>query len=336
MPEGTGIGVYPFGEVGYARENDEVSSTYLGRHLTFTEAQITGHEHDFPTKGHPVVVNENIVGVSFTTATAVGDQVTIDTEGIWLLSVVALNPASVAVVAGDELFINKSTAIISNNDNKNTHCHFGYALGGVNAGQTAIISVKVHWDPDDALESVGVSGTPEVNALASVRFREYHYEATGGGYPKGDYLALTISTTICTSAQALRRVLQWQNDPLAWVSGYAAVGEFDLVVTAGVGGATSMKTSCAIFLTSSMDLTGINTMNFQASWIRIQEYATSHLNQINNLIELNDQDGGDYPYAANGGRLFSTSGDMATNHVLRFMCNGDFYYILCSDTFAGA
>jgi len=88
--------------------------------------------------------------------------------------VVALNPAAVAVVAGDELFINKTTGIISNNMNKATHCHFGYALGGVAAGQTAIISVKVHWDPDDASEEmVGVTEIPYVNDEAGKLFRGF-------------------------------------------------------------------------------------------------------------------------------------------------------------------
>ena len=121
MPHGTGIGVYPYGEVGDARENDEVSSTYEGRHLTFDETEITGHEHTWPTKGHPVVVGESIVGIALNTAAAITDFVTIDTEGIWLQSVVALNPAAVAVVAGDELFIIqkgkiKITKVVDNNE----------------------------------------------------------------------------------------------------------------------------------------------------------------------------------------------------------------------------
>ena len=329
-----GTGVYALGTA--ALLNTEVSSTYEGRHLTFLESDITTEDpaHAFQQKGHPCMVGDDIVGVAFTTCTAASDYVAIDTEGIFYLTVDA-TVGNGPVTVGDQLYINKTTAVISNDDNKNTNAHFGYALGGVAEGETAVIVVKVHWSPDDATEQVGASGDTYVSSLASKRFREYHYEATGGGYPKGDYLALTISTTICTSAQALRRVLQWQNDPLAWVSGYAAVGEFDLVVTAGVGGANSMKTTCAIFLTSSMDLTGINTMNFAASWIRIQEYATAHENQINNLIELNDQDAGDYPYAAHVGKLFITlAADVEATHAMRFMVNNVNYWFLCRNAIA--
>ena len=201
---GTGIGVYPYGEVADAREGNEVSSTYEGRHLTFVEAQITGHINAFPTKGYGCVVGESIVGVAFNTATAVGDYVTIDTEGIFLMSVVALNPAAVAVVAGDELFINKTTGIISNDDNKNINAHFGYALGGVTAGNTAIISVKVHWDPDDATESVGVAGAPYTTALANT-FREYRYQCSAtSGASQGIYIRQYLTGEGTLTANSLR------------------------------------------------------------------------------------------------------------------------------------
>ena len=204
MPEGSGIGLYPYGEVGYARENDEVSSTYEGRHLTVTEAQVTGHEHTWVTKGHPVVVGENIVGVVLSiertdgtigiAANAATDYITIDTEGIFLQSVVALNPAAVVVAAGDELFINKTTGIISNESNKNTHARFGYALGGVTAGNTAIISVKVHWDPDDAEEKVGTHTVPLVSAEDSKIFREYRYRSSSAvGDIRGQYMELMLA-----------------------------------------------------------------------------------------------------------------------------------------------
>ena len=204
MTYGTGLGLYPYGEVASALENDEVSSTTEGRHLTVLGSQVTGHEHSYPTKGHPVVVGENIVGVAFTTLTSDAQYVSIDTEGIWMQSVVALNPAAVAVVAGDELFINKTTAIISNDDNKNINAHFGYALGGVTAGQTAIIAVKVHWDPDDATESVGVSGEPYTTTLANT-FREYRYQCSAAsGASQGIYIRQYLTGDGTLTANALR------------------------------------------------------------------------------------------------------------------------------------
>jgi len=146
---GTGIGVYTAGEVGSALQADEVSSTYEGRHLTFLASEINhGNILAVVTKGYPVIVGEDIVGVAFNTEVAGSDYIAVDTEGIWMLSVEATDyQGDVAVVAGDRLYINHTTAVISKNNTVGTHIPFGYALGGVTSSQTAIIAVKVHWDP---------------------------------------------------------------------------------------------------------------------------------------------------------------------------------------------
>ena len=137
-------GVYTAGVAG-----DEVSSTYEGRHLTFSESQIThpSHTDTFVDKGDPVHVGDKIVGVAFTSALAATDLIAIDTEGIWQLSVDALddNGAS-AVAVGDELFINKTTCVISKIRNIATQIPFGYALYPI-AASTDVIPVKVHFDP---------------------------------------------------------------------------------------------------------------------------------------------------------------------------------------------
>ncbi|GAG31959.1 unnamed protein product, partial [marine sediment metagenome] len=181
-----GIGLYPLGSA--AVLNDEISSTYLGRHLTFYEADITGHEGSFPTKGHQVVISDaapndhgDIVGVVLAIERADGsigaaansatDLISIDTEGIFYLSVSA-NVGEGEVRHGEKLFINRSSALISNDDNKSTNAHFGYALGGVTDTEVATIAVKVHWAPADPEEKVGVTGTPYVNDTAAIKFRE--------------------------------------------------------------------------------------------------------------------------------------------------------------------
>lgn len=335
MPS-TGIGVYSADLV----ENDEVSSTYEGRHLTFLEAEITGHEHTWPTKGHPAVVGEHIVGMILAikrtdgsigaAANAVTDYVTIDTEGIWACNVYATDEdGNNAVVAGDELFIHKTTALISKNNNKNTHTRFGYALGGVPAGVTPyVIAVKVHWCDDDEEELVGQADALFVNVDASHRFREYHYEAQGGSYPHGDHLELTVSTVSCNSAQALVRKLLWTADD-NWITGYAAVGEFELVVTGGVG---TMDTICTLHLTSNIGvLTTTGHTNYAASWIYIQEYSAEN-EMINNLFQIDDT-GATYPVANDNSNLFvATSGDKTPTHALRFISNGVNYWILCCTT----
>ncbi|KKL80842.1 hypothetical protein LCGC14_2000710 [marine sediment metagenome] len=323
MPS-TGIGVY-LGSASVS-EGDEISSTYLGRHLTFLASDITGQADALVTKGKPVVVGEHIVGIALDTEVVGGDLIPVDTEGIWGVEVVATDEdGNVAVVAGDELFIHLTTGVVSKNYNKSTHTHFGYALGGIAAGSTFVIAVKLHWDPDDECELVGQSGAESVNTRAGHRFREYHYEAQGGGYIHGDHLELTISTVSCPSAQALVRKLKWTADD-NWITGYAAVGEFEIEV---VGGAGTMDTICAIHLTSNIGVlsaTGHN--NYVNSWIYCQEYSADN-EMINDMFSIVDTDA-DYPFTTDGNALFTTlAGDVAATHALRFIVNGTQYWMLC-------
>ncbi len=138
-------GVYTAGVAG-----DEVSSTYEGRHLSFSESQIThpSHTSTFVEKGDPVRVGDKIVGVAFLSALAATDLIPIDTEGIWQLSVVAYDDdGGSAVAVGDELFINKTTCIISKIRSIATQIPFGYALYPITSTLTDVIPVKVHFDP---------------------------------------------------------------------------------------------------------------------------------------------------------------------------------------------
>jgi len=192
MPYGTKCGVFEAN----LTAGTEVSSTYEGRHLTFVESELT---HANPgdalvDKGQPVLVGENIVGVAFKSAIANTDLIAIDTEGIWNLSVVATDEdGNNAVVAGDELFINKTTCIISKNSDKGTHARFGYALGAVSASNTAVIAVKVHWNPDDGMELVGYS-TNFVAIGTKNNAREYRYRSTAvSGDVRGQYMALALN-----------------------------------------------------------------------------------------------------------------------------------------------
>lgn len=164
MP-GVQVGVYP----GQGVAGTEVSSTYEGRHLTLNENELIHpfRVSGFVNKGDPVIIcNAGIlanrghaVGVAFNTATAVTDDIAIDTEGIWNLTVFAQNDAGdSAIVAGDPLYIHDGSAgavlntglgdcEISKIRNLVTQIPFGYALGTVVAGGSGRIAVKVHWDP---------------------------------------------------------------------------------------------------------------------------------------------------------------------------------------------
>jgi len=140
----------------YAAEGtlgDEVSSTYEGRHVTLYASEINhGNVLAVVTKGYPVIfgtVAGNLgVGIALKTEVAGTDLIAIDTEGIWDVSVVAFDDAAASLVTGgDPLFINTTTAVVSKIRDNATQIPFGYALGQVAAGDTAVIAVKVHWDP---------------------------------------------------------------------------------------------------------------------------------------------------------------------------------------------
>jgi len=176
---------------------DELSSTYEGRHLTLEESLLVHpvHADGFVDVGDPVIYPENIVGVAFSSAAAATDLIAIDTEGIWFLNATANDDdGGSAIAPGDELYINKTTAILSKITNKNTHQRFGYALSALNSGVTGVVCVKVHWNPDDGEEVVGTTAAPWQSAKAGHIFREYRYEATNAtGDHRGVYCNLELS-----------------------------------------------------------------------------------------------------------------------------------------------
>jgi len=132
----------------------EVSSTYEGRHITATAAELNhGNVLAVVTKGYPVifgiVAGAHGVGVAFNTEVAGTDLIAVDTEGIWNLSVVSSDDlGNSLVVAGDPLYINTTTAVISKIRDNATQIPFGYAMTQFNGdGAAHTGAVKVHWDP---------------------------------------------------------------------------------------------------------------------------------------------------------------------------------------------
>lgn len=158
------FGVYPIADAKDA--GDEISSTYEGRHITCLESEITHptHTDGFVDKGDPVVIGNQIVGIALKSAAAASDLIAVDTEGIWVVDVLAQNDAGdIAVAGGDLLYINVTTCVVSKISLAAGQIPFGYALGIIAASNTDTIAVKVHFDPVEAagLEAAQVLFTEE-------------------------------------------------------------------------------------------------------------------------------------------------------------------------------
>jgi len=205
MPTYPAIG-YPTG----GTAGSQVSSTYEGRHLKVLESTLTHptHTDGFVDKGDPVVTSSGvIVGVALNSAAAATDYIEIDSEGLWDLSVVGVDDwGNSAVVIGDEIFINRTTGVLSKIGNPATSQHFGFAEGAVVAAATTVIAVKVHFDPNlaDAQLKVGSSSAPWTHDQADFNFQEFRYDngATSGDN-RGIYLQLQMTGSGCQS-DALR------------------------------------------------------------------------------------------------------------------------------------
>ena len=134
-------------------EGDEISSTYEGRHITCTVAElITDQGSAHAEKGHACIfglTGLQAVGVCFNSSTTAGDLIAIDTEGIWALPVQGEDDGGDRILyPGEPLFIHTGTCDISAIRDNATQIPFGYLLTQVGSGETdAISAVKVHWDP---------------------------------------------------------------------------------------------------------------------------------------------------------------------------------------------
>jgi hypothetical protein len=137
---------------------EECSSTYEGRHLNLEESYLTHpyHSDGFVDTGDPVLIGENIVGVSFKSAAAATDLMAIDTEGIWYLNVLGCvsdgssDGIALALAPGDPVFIQRTPGtdlyLLSGESDPYRFVPFGYLLGDVSASTTVptLAAVKVH------------------------------------------------------------------------------------------------------------------------------------------------------------------------------------------------
>ncbi len=126
----------------------EVSSTYEGRHITILESELIHptHADNLVDKGDQIcfdgdVSSPTLVGVSFLSAAAATDYVSLDTEGIWNLT---YTNAALAYI-GDPVYID-SDANAALTDTA-TNVAFGWLLVDVATSNTAVVvPIKVHGD----------------------------------------------------------------------------------------------------------------------------------------------------------------------------------------------
>jgi predicted RecA/RadA family phage recombinase len=94
-----------------------------------------------PSSGDPVLCGQ-IPGVALTDEDDAG-VTTVQTDGVFDLSVKAENNAgNVAVAAGDILYYDTAATVKVNKDNTNG-VRFGYALEAITSGSTDTIQVKI-------------------------------------------------------------------------------------------------------------------------------------------------------------------------------------------------
>ncbi len=220
----------------YDTAGKEISSTYEGRHVTFPESYLThpSHSDGFVDKGDPVLAGRSFVGVAIVGAAAATDLISVDTEGIWALNVVATDQlGNSAVAIGDEIYINRTTGVLSKNSDLESNIPFGVALDTITSGSTDVIAVKVHND--------FYAGQVDESAI---------YVSTGGNDTYGDgsrdnpYLTITKAITKLSATRLTIFVMPGdyiEAAPLVWpnINGVRLVGlegQGNVVISESSGG----------------------------------------------------------------------------------------------------
>jgi len=313
---------------------EECSSTYEGRHITIEESLIVHPSHPadgFVDKGDPVLVGANIVGVAFDSASADTDYIAIDTEGIWFLNATATDEDGAnAIAAGDELFLHKTTCILSKNSDKATHQRFGYALGDIAAG-TDVVAVKVHWNPDDALELVGAAFL-SIGTINNAREYRYRSTAVAGGI-RGQYIALALNGACAGGEAGRHRTIVEAVGVSGGVHGCHDGLEFDAdgtITGLGVGHrATFMGPDRALFATISGGMSEL--------WAEgdSTDFGAATVHSIHRFVM-----GGDATGCATADNVFEFVNLSATQYeantdtpafALRCIINGNVRYIMVSE-----
>lgn len=126
----------------YMHPGGEISSTAEGRYVNIYEDLLIhpAHADGLVDKGDPVVVQQ-LVGIALKSAVSSDDVIVVETEGLWYLTVTAGTNGMGDIDVGMVLYIDYTTAAISNDS---MGVPFGHALAQVLDGETEVIAVKVH------------------------------------------------------------------------------------------------------------------------------------------------------------------------------------------------
>lgn len=104
--------------------------------------------------GQPCIVG-NILGVAATDYSATDTAASVDREGVYNLTVNAVNDAgNVAVAAGDAIYYVGTDAIVLSK--KKSGRFFGYAMDAVTSGSNAVIRVILAQQPIAGLTDMGI------------------------------------------------------------------------------------------------------------------------------------------------------------------------------------
>ena len=129
----------------YRSAGEEISSTFEGRHVQVMESDLVHpfHADGLVDKGDPVALFDG-VGVALNSAESAADVITVDTEGVWRLSVTNTGVNNFGnITVGQVVFINVAGALTD--DWVTAYAIFGYALQPITGIGTMVIAVKVHW-----------------------------------------------------------------------------------------------------------------------------------------------------------------------------------------------
>lgn len=367
MP-GLTVGVYEGNQVA----GTEVSSGYEGRHLTVLESELIHpfRISTFVNGGDPVLLCRTgvaatygaAVGVAFRTATAATDHIAIDTEGIWNLTVIAVDDAgNSAVEIGDPIFIHDGSAVaalgtglgdaeLSKIRNTTTQRFFGYALGRIAVGApgSGVIAVKVHFDDindhylEDQVQHYGALG--EITCIYTgeeICYTDGRTIDDTDGYWRTLHVAGSIVFTDATTPRYASISCYTEINGETGGTGTSAFGgSFSLVhgpikAVTGFMGAVMAEvknecdnpdTMCAIFLRWDNDAAGA-CQGVMHSFIRCED--NSSATHITNLFELYLMDA--TAAAANNVIVCQAGNAVTHSHVIKITANGVPYWIQMSD-----